>query len=607
MREWPLSESDSSRREFLLTSGVFAAGALMTAPALAQQQQPPPASQPQPPDDDDDEGASGPASRPAPVDVAVIAAAEQLAGIAFTDSERAMMAGTIREQVAMLASRQTLPRFANSLAPALKFDPRLPGMSFDIPKKASVWSRLEPGPLPLSDEDIAFAPVTQLAPWIESGKLTSTRLTHIYLDRLERFDGQLKCVITLCKDHALRQAAAADREIASGNYRGPLHGIPWGAKDLLDTAGIKTTWGAEPWQDRVTDGDATVVKKLNDAGAVLVAKLSLGALAYNDIWFGGRTSSPWNLNQGSSGSSAGSACATAAGLVGFSIGTETYGSITSPCIRCGTTGLRPTFGRISRAGAMALCWSLDKIGPICRTVEDCARVLDAINGYDEADPCSIGLPLRFDMQRPLNAIRVGFSPKWFEQGNDLDRAALDALKQTGVQMQEIALPEWPYDALLTMLYCEAAASFEDLTRMSLDDTLRWQAPQAWPNTFRQSWFLPGIEFVQADRFRRQCMQMMAEQFANIDVMFGPSFAGSVCLITNNTGHPSLTLRCGFRTPQRRGRAGGDQAEAPNDAPPPRVPHGVSFIGRLFDEGTMCRVGLALERELDVWNERPPLT
>jgi Asp-tRNA(Asn)/Glu-tRNA(Gln) amidotransferase A subunit family amidase len=594
---WP--EPESSRREFLLNSGVFAAGALMSAGSAHSSQQQRPASQPQPAEDDDD----APETQGEPVEVEVIAAAEQLAGIAFTASEREMMSRTVAEQVSMLASRQTLTRFSNTLAPALKFDPRLPGMKIDIPTKASIWTREEMSRLPGDDADIAFAPVTSLSRWIESGALTSMRLTRIYLDRLKRFDPQLRCVITLCEEHALQQAAAADREIAAGNYRGPLHGIPWGAKDLLDTAGIRTTWGAEPWQDRVPDENATVVRRLDEAGAVLIAKLSLGALAYNDIWFGGRTSNPWNTAQGSSGSSAGSACATAAGLVGFSIGTETFGSITSPSIRCGATGLRPTFGRVSRAGAMALCWSLDKIGPICRTVEDCARVLDAINGVDDADPSSVGLPLYFDMQRDLADVRVGFSPRWFEQGDDLDRAAFDALKRTGVQMHEIDLPDWPYDILLTMLYAEAAAAFEDLTRSNLDDTLRWQAPQAWPNTFRQSWFLPAIEFVQANRFRRQCMQMMAKRFERVDVMIGPSFAGSLCLITNHTGHPSLTLRSGFRSPQQRRRA---TDAATTTRPAQRVPHGISLIGRLFAEGTLCRVGLALERELDVWRERPPL-
>lgn len=601
--------SDSSRREFLLTSGVFAAGALMTAPTVAhQQQQAPPTTQattaPSAPDAGEDETA---ASQPEAIDHLVIAAAETLAGIRFTPAEREMMAKTIGEQIEMFASRQQLGPLPNTLSPALRFDPRLPGMVFDMQQRRSVWSEINAGAVPENEDDIAFAPVTQLAKWLESGKLTSERLTGVYLDRLKRFDPQIKCVITLCEERARAQARQADAEIAAGKYRGPLHGLPWGAKDLLDTAGIRTTWGAEPFINRVPTSDAAVVRKLDEAGAVLVAKLSLGALAYNDIWFAGRTNNPWNLQQGSSGSSAGSAAAVAAGLVAFSIGTETYGSITSPCVRCGTTGLRPTFGRVSRAGAMALCWSLDKIGPICRSVEDCAMVLAAINGIDAGDPCGIDMPFSYQSDLPLNQIRVGFSPKWFDEGNDQDRAALEALRKTGVQLVEIALPNWPYDSLLSMLYCEAAAAFEDLTRSGLDDTLKWQAPQAWPNTFRQSWFIPGNEFVQADRFRRQVMQMMAERFADVHVMIGPSFADSLCLITNYTGHPSLTLRSGFFTPRARSSAASRPQATGSQPAAKRVPSGVSLLGRLFDEGTLCRVGMALERELGVWDERPPLS
>jgi Asp-tRNA(Asn)/Glu-tRNA(Gln) amidotransferase A subunit family amidase len=602
--------SDSSRREFLLTTGVFAAAALMTAAAAQQTTPAPPASQPDQAREDDEEAISNVAGGPATIDPATIAAAETLAGVRFTPAQREMMSKTIGEQIAMFGSRQKLGPLPNTLSPALRFDPRLPGMVFDIKARRSVWSDVDAGLVPDNDDDIAFAPATRLSRWVQSGKLSSERLTGIYLDRLKRFDPQLQCVITLCEEQARAQAKRADAEIAAGKSRGPLHGLPWGAKDLLDTAGIRTTWGAEPFVNRVPQTDAAVVRKLDEAGAVLVAKLSLGALAYNDIWFGGRTNNPWNPQQGSSGSSAGSAAATAAGLLAFSIGTETYGSITSPCMRCGTTGLRPTFGRVSRAGAMALCWSLDKIGPICRSVEDCAMVLSAINGYDIADPCSIDMPFSFDAEMPLNHVRVGFSPAWFEDGNDQDRAALPALRKTGVQMVEIALPKWPYDALLTMLYCEAASAFEDLTRSHLDDTLKWQAPQAWPNTFRQSWFIPGNEFVQADRFRRQVMHMMAERFADVHVMIGPSFAADLCLISNHTGHPSLTLRCGFTAP--RDRRAASQPASPTDSRPdsqparPRLPHGITLLGRLFDEATLCRVGLALERELGVWDERPPL-
>ena len=581
----------AARREFLLTSGVFAAG-MLASPLLSSAQQ------------QDNGATTKPASQPASqpdesvpgITVETFAEAEKLACLEFTDAERKMMKASIADQIGNIKARLKYPFPPNALAPALVFDPILPrDRSRPSPAGACVRSPDDAGSLPANGDDIAFAPVTKLSRWIERKQLSSVRLTELYLQRLKRFDPQLKCVITLCEERAKKQAMQADQQIAAGKYRGPLHGIPWGAKDLLDTAGIRTTWGAEPWKDRVPDSDATVVKKLDDAGAVLIAKLSLGALAYNDIWFGGRTNNPWNLKQGSSGSSAGSAASTAAGLVGFSIGTETYGSITSPCMRCGTTGLRPTFGRVSRAGAMALCWSLDKIGPICRTVEDCALVLAAINGPDAADASSLDKPVRFDVAQSLDNVRLGYDPKWFEdrRANDLDRKALDVAKNIGVRPVEIQIPDWPYDCLLSILLCEAAAAFEELTRTNKDDTLKWQEPQSWPNTFRKAWFIPGIEMVQASRFRRQVMEMMAEKFDSVDAIITPSLTNDMSLITNNTGHPSLTLRTGLRK--------GRQADAPE------TPYGITLIGKLFDEGTICRIGMAMEKELGVWDKRPPLT
>ena len=466
------------------------------------------------------------------------------------------------------------------------FDPRFPGARLVDVSDRLVRSNGSPGPLPTDDEDIAFAPVTTLSRWIQRRQLTSRRLTQIYLKRLKAIGPKLESVVTLTADRALRQAATADNEIAAGKYRGPLHGIPWGAKDLLDTAGIKTTWGATPYKDRVPDDDAVVVKRLDEAGAVLVAKTTLGALAYGDRWFDGRTNNPWNLEKGSSGSSAGSAAGTAAGLFGFSLGTETLGSIVSPCMRCGATGLRPTFGRVARTGAMALCWSLDKIGAICRTVEDCALVLDAIRGADPGDPSSIDMPYEFDATRSIKGMRVGYSPKWFEgdRVNELDRAALDVARRLGIELVEIDLPDWPYGSLMTILSVEAAAAFEELTLSNRDDELVWQDARAWPNSFRQTRFTPAIEFVQAQRFRRQVMEMMDEKFADIDAMIGPSYAASLLLITNNTGHPSLTIRCGF-----------------NDN---GSPHGITLLGRLFDEGTLCSLGMAMEKQLGVWDKRP---
>lgn len=531
-------------------------------------------------------GASGPEVGPPEIGPDTIAQAEKLAGIGFTPTERETMRETIGEQIDRFRERATQPLLPNTLAPALRFDPRLPGMTFDTARRPIVRWGEEAPPLPTSEEDIAFAPVTALSRWIQSGQLTSRALTDLYLGRLKRADTALACVVTFTENLARAQAARADREIAVGRYRGPLHGIPWGAKDLLDTKGIRTTWGAEPYINRVPDSDATVVRKLDDAGAVLIAKLSLGALAYGDIWFGGRTNSPWKPERGSSGSSAGSACATAAGLVGFAIGTETYGSITSPCMVCGTTGLRPTFGRVSRAGAMALCWSLDKIGPIARTVEDCALVLDAINGPDAGDPSTIDLPFNFDGTRPVRGLRLGWFPSVFAEkdAHELDRKALDIAKGLGLELVELDLPDWPYGTLLNILTCEAAAAFEELTRSNQDDQLTWQAPEAWPNTFRQAWFIPGIELVQADRFRRRVMQMMAERFAKVDAIITPSLVGQLCLITNNTGHPSITLRCGMK----------------DDG----TPYGITLLGRLFDEGTICSIGMALEKAFAVWDKRP---
>ncbi len=569
----------TSRRGFLASTALLGVGATLPRVARAQPTSPrpgTPATSPQP--------GTAP-SGPADISAGTIAEAEKLAGIEFTEAERVQMGRTLPEQVGMFGSRRELGWLPNDLAPAHVFDPRLPGMKFDTVQRPIVLSGGAP-PMPGTDEDIAYAPLTLLAKWIEIKAITSTRLTEIYLERLKRLDPKLKAVITLTEEHARARAKKADAEIAAGNYRGPLHGVPYGAKDLFDTAGIRTTWGAEPWKDRVPTSDAAAIKKLDDAGAVLIAKTSLGALAYGDIWHGGRTNNPWNLKQGSSGSSAGSAATTAAGCVGFSIGTETYGSILSPSMVCGTTGLRPTFGRVSRAGAMALCWSLDKIGPICRGVEDAALVLSALNGRDDADPSSIAMPFNFDAGRDVRGVRVGYSPAWFEgrAAHDIDRAALEAMKKLGVEMVEIELPEWPYQCLLTILETEAAAAFEEMTRTNADDQLSWQTDQAWPNTFRQCWFIPAIELVQAERVRRRVMAMMAERFEKVEVIFGPSQAANLCLITNMTGHPQLTLRAGFR----------------EDG----TPRGVTVWGRLFDEGTLCAVGMGLEKELGVWGRRP---
>ena len=435
-----------------------------------------------------------------------------------------------------------------------------------------------PAPLPDNDEDIAFAPLSQLSRWIETRQLTSQRLTRLYLDRLQRFDPKLRCVITFTSDLALSQAEQADREIAAGHYRGPLHGIPWGAKDLLDTAGIPTTYGAEPYRNRVPTQDAVVVKRLHDAGAVLVAKLSLGALALNDIWFGGQTVNPWLLEEGASGSSAGPGAATAARLVGFSIGSETGGSIISASMRCGVTGLRPTYGRVPRTGAMTLCWSLDKLGPMTRGVEDALLVLQAISGPDPGDVASVPSHLDFDASALVSGLRVGYFPGWIKEApaTDVDRAALETIRKLGMVPTEVSLPDWPYDSLRLILFAEGAAAFEELTLAGGLKQLKMQVPDAWPNLFRQARFLSAVDFVQADRFRRSVAQEMARIFSQVDLLLVPSLRDEMLTITNFTGHPSLTLRAGFvEVSEARSDWAPDPAHPLPKFSPPRACHTAS--------------------------------
>ena len=585
-----LNTNDATRREFLLSTGAVAAAATLNGSAVAMYSPtkiPQEQTEQEPPDTPD-----SPEPKKSNLTNQTIAEAEKLAGVEYTDEERTMILSDIEGDITRFKQRME-HKLPNSAAPAQVFDCRLPGMSF--PKQKAFLRSLESvGSVPASDEDIAFSPVTSLSRWIQRGQLTSERLTRIYIDRLKKYGPGLECVITITEELAHKQAKHADREIAAGNYRGPLHGIPWGGKDLLDTKGIRTSWGANPYKDRVADSDAAVVRKLEEAGAVLVAKLTLGALAMGDHWFGGCTNNPFNPEQGSSGSSAGSAASTVAGLVGFSLGTETLGSIVSPCMRCGATGLRPTFGRTPRTGAMALCWSLDKIGAICRTVEDTILVIDAIKGSDDGDPSAVDMPLNFNARAPLKGLRMGYDPEWFKpsenarfaESRDIEINALKIAKTLDVKPVEIKMPELPYGSLITILMAEAAAAFEELTLSDRDDELKRQGSDAWPNSFRQARFTPAIEYVQAERIRRQAMHAMAEQFENIDFILGPSFTGSMLLITNNTGHPSLTIRAGFRE---------------NGAP-----HGITLIGNLFDEGTICRVGMEMEKKLGVWDTRPKL-
>ena len=547
---------------------------------------------------------------------ATFAEAEKLVQVAMTPAQRAMAADSWRVSMASMQERRSGPRklaLAPSLAPASQFDPVLAatgaGAGTSLRRERFVRSADTAGALPARDEDIAFAPVTRLSRWIASRALSSERLTRIYIERIRRFDSTLRSVITLTETHALAQARQADREIAAGRYRGALHGIPYGVKDLLDTAGIATTWGAEPYRNRIPPHDAAVVARLNRAGAVLVAKLSLGALALNDIWFGGQTMNPWLLEEGASGSSAGPGAATAAGLVAFSIGSETGGSIVSPAMRCGITGLRPTYGRVPRTGAMTLCWSLDKLGPMTRSVEDAMLVLAAISGPDGVDVASVPARLDFDAGAPVAGLKIGYIPAWMEESpaTNVDRAALAMAKSLGMLPTAVSLPDWPYQSLNTILFAEAAAAFEEWTLDGRADTLKVQVADAWPNLFREARFLSAVDFVQADRMRRMVALEMARIFTQVDLMLVPSLRDEMLTISNFTGHPSLTLRTGFvEVASARSDWAPDPASPmPTFAPPRRVPHGVTLIGRLFDEGTIARAGLALEKAANVARERPP--
>ena len=593
-----------SRRDFLTLSSLGILGAAAASRIHAQNLSTlPPGAPPA--------FGAGPAFGPE-VSVNTFAEGEKLVQFPLTDAERAMAAATWRRTLASVYERRTGPRklrLESNLAPATRWDPALPGVKMAAQENRFVRSKANPGSLPPKDEDIAYAPLTKLSRWIETRQITSERLTKIYLDRLERFNPKLRCAITITRELALKQAQQADREISGGKYRGPLHGIPWGGKDLLDTAGIPTTYGAEPYRNRIPSEDAVVVKRLRDAGAVLIAKLSLGALALNDIWFGGQTMNPWLPEEGSSGSSAGPGAATAAGLVGFSIGSETGGSIVSPSMRCGVTGLRPTYGRVPRTGAMTLCWSLDKLGPMTRGVEDTLLVLQAISGPDAGDIASVPSHLDFDATRRIKGLRLGYFPSWMKErpATEVDRAALETAKKVGFELVEVSIPDWPYDCLNLILFAEGAAAFEELTLSGGLGELKAQVPDAWPNLFRQARFLSAVDFVQADRMRRKVANEMGRLFSEVDLLLVPSLRDEMLVITNFTGHPSLTLRAGFvEVQQARSDWAPDPAHPlPAFATPKRVPHGVTLIGRLFDEGTLGAAGIALEQAFGVTDQRPP--
>ena len=524
---------------------------------------------------------------PAEITPEVVAVAERIAGLTFTQPERELMVEGLNDALKDYDSLRAVA-VPNGLVPAIGFDPTL-GRPVPSGTERGLRYRRPRVVRPESDSELAFLPVTHLAELIRTRRVSAEELTRIYLNRLHRYGKTLECVITVTEERALEQARRADAELARGRYRGPLHGIPWGAKDLLAARGYPTTWGARPYQDQTIDQDATVVRRLDEAGAVLVAKLTLGALAWGDVWFGGKTRNPWDLEQGSSGSSAGPASATVAGLVGFSIGSETWGSIVSPCTRCGATGLRPSFGRVSRHGAMALSWSMDKLGPICRTVEDCAVVFDAIAGPDGRDPSVRDVPRGYDGTRDISTLRVGYFQAAFEEDGPTmahDTAALGALRDLGVDPQPVELPQpFPTGALGFVLSAEAAAAFDELTRSGRDDLLVRQIADAWPNVFRQARFIPAVEYLQANRLRTMLIQATDAALENIDVLVTPSFGRDILLRTNLTGHPAVVVPSAF--------AEGIPASS------------LSFIGRLYDEESPLLLARAWQDATGYHRAHPP--
>jgi Asp-tRNA(Asn)/Glu-tRNA(Gln) amidotransferase A subunit family amidase len=525
------------------------------------------------------EEAEAAAPSPQRVTKEILHNAEQLLGIELTDAQETMALPGVNRN---LNSYETLRKIDVPLdtEPGIAFHPAPPGKTFNTKRSKFKLSKVE-APKFNAPEDLAFCTLTQLAELVRTRKVSPVELTKMYLARLKRYGPKLLCVVTLTEELALAQAEAAEKEIKGGKYRGALHGIPCGVKDLFATRDIRTTWGAEPFREQMIDYDATVIERLRDAGAVLVAKLSMGALAMGGRWFAGMTRNPWQpeeTNTGSSGSSAGSSSATSAGLVGFTLGTETLGSIVSPSSRCGVVGLRPTYGRISRFGAMGLSWTMDKIGPICRGVEDCAAVLHALYGPDGRDITVGDAPFHWNPDAPLSKMRIGYLKAEFEQGNDQRKAmyqtALDALRSAGAKLEPMELPQFPTGSLLIILNAEAAAAFDDLTRSGGVNQLSGQGAGDWPNSFRTSRFIPAVEYLRAQRARTLLMRQMDELMSQWDVFVSPAPGSASLSITNLTGHPAIVVPCGFIN---------------------NLPQAIMFTGRLYDEASPLRVALAFER------------
>lgn len=578
---------------------------------------------------------------------AMLEQAAAIADVPVSREQRKTLLETLNERVKGYEEIFKL-HIPNSVPPALAFDPALSSTKFETKKqpiKMSAAPDIRTRDVPKNLEDLCFATARELAELVRRKKVSSLALTQMYLDRLKRYDPQLHFVITLTEERALTKAKEADRDIAAGKYRGPLHGLPYGAKDLLAVAGYRTTWGAGGFEEQKFDEDATVIKRLDKAGAVLVAKLSLGALAMDDRWFGGKTRNPWNPAQGSSGSSAGSASAVAAGCVAFAIGSETLGSISSPSTRCGCTGLRPTFGLVPRTGAMALSWSMDKLGPICRSVEDTALVLDAIYGPDGQDRTVKTAAFNWNAELDWKKLRVGYLKedfeKPFQQGEEqskpesqlsaeerkkrdeqkarreerraqadydrkFQRTAVEKLQAMDAKLEPIALPKFPYDAMVPLLDAEAAAAFDELTRSGRDKLLTEQGPEDWPTTFRSARFIPAVEYVQANRARTLAIEGVAKVFADFDVIVAPTNSQQL-VVTNLTGHPALILPNGFRGEDAPAARKNDKGEIEGNYGGPGTPVSLTFLGQLYGEARLLAFARAYQNATDFHLQHPKLT
>lgn len=537
--------------------------------------------------------------QPPRITLDMLKSAERIAGLEFTDAQRQLLISDVNDHLDHYEHLRKIP-VANSVVPCVRFSPVLPEMKFDMIRRPMKMSSPPVVQRPSNLEDAAFWPARDLAALISTRQVRSVELTEMYLGRLKRYNSKLEFLVTPTDDLAMKQAKQADAEIAAGHYRGPLHGIPWGAKDLISKKGYKTTWGAVAFKDQSFDYDATIVERLEHAGAVLIAKLTTGELAGGDVWFGGKTKNPWNLEEGSSGSSAGPASATAAGCVGFSIGTETGGSIVSPSTRCGVYGMRPSYGRISRHAVMTLAWSLDKAGPICRGVEDCALVLDALQGPDGKDLATTNVPFNWDAAADVTKLRVGYLKAAFDESRpakeeaENDAAALDKLRAMGVKLKPIDFPDFPIEDLMRVMEVEFSAAFDAFTRNKQDDLMVRQDKESDANLYRINRFVPAVEYIQATRVRTLLMQAMARTMSDIDVYLAPitshhppkpdSILDLNTTLTNLTGQPTVVVRNGFTA---KG-----------------IPTSITFTGKVYGEAKMLALARAYQTGTN-WHTRHP--